>query len=87
MDKKINAGICFWSVYPLAHIISKDRKDTTRKFEKNPCKPQKIVLRSLHHVKAMKETLFPELDRNSASPTESADGGKGTKGNTPELTA
>jgi hypothetical protein len=35
---------------------------------------------------AMKETLFPELDRNSASPTESADGGKATIGNTPELT-
>ena len=34
----------------------------------------------------MKETLFPELDRNSASPTESADGAKETIGNTPELT-
>ena len=34
----------------------------------------------------MKETLFLKLDRNLASPTESADGGKETIGNTPELT-
>lgn len=34
----------------------------------------------------MKETRFLKLDRNSASPTESADGGKETGGNTPELT-
>ena len=31
----------------------------------------------------MKETLFLKLDRNLASPTESADGGKETIGNTP----
>ena len=39
-----------------------------------------------HQQKAMKETLFLKLDRNLASPTESADGGKETIGNTPELT-
>ena len=36
--------------------------------------------------KAMNETLFLKLDRNSASPTESADEGKETIGNTQELT-
>ena len=40
-----------------------------------------------YHEKAMKETLFSELDRNLASLTESADEGKKTIGNTPELVA
>jgi len=35
---------------------------------------------------AMKETLFLKLDRNLASPTESADRGKKTIGNTPKQT-
>ena len=39
-----------------------------------------------HMRNAKKETPFLEPDRNLASPTESADGGKETIGNTPELT-
>lgn len=45
--------------------------------EKKPCQTGKIVLGLLHYGKAMKETLFLKLDRNLASPTESANGREG----------
>ena len=67
------------------HIIPDDWEVTRKKFEKELALKKKTVLESLHQ-KAMKETLFLKLDRNLASPTESADGGKETIGNTPELT-
>ena len=54
---------------------------------KNPLPDEKKCARITPlKVKAKNETLFLELDRNSASPTESADGGKETIGNTQELT-
>ena len=46
--------------------------------------PARIAKKSIDFSKM--ETLFLKLDRNLASPTESADGGKETIGNTLELT-
>ncbi len=67
------------------YIIAEDKKDTTEKL-KNDEKIKKALpeeincARIQNHEKAMKETRFLKLDRNSASPTESADGGKETAG-------